>query len=107
MEHTGYNKPYLERNFIRPSYIGKNGEANIENISSSLGNISKRNYRLAADKVLKTKAAPTANFDPEKAPDPLDFSSKATNPNIQTVELPLISDVWNGSEPINYVCDEQ
>ena len=49
------------------------------------------------------KPGPTAKFDPKKSTDPTDFASKATNPNLKTVELPLISDVWNGMEPINYV----
>ncbi|KAL8786296.1 MAG: hypothetical protein Q9213_002891, partial [Squamulea squamosa] len=103
LEKSGLNKPYLEKNFKTPKYIGQNGEADVDNISSALEDLSQRSDRLKSDQVLKSKADPTARYDPGKVPDPLDFASKATNPDIQTVELPLISDVWNGNEPINYV----
>ncbi|KAG8525648.1 uncharacterized protein KY384_000408 [Bacidia gigantensis] len=102
VEQSGLNKPYIERNFIPPKYIGQNGEANIDIISSALEKLSQRSGVLKSDEVLKPKADPTAKYDPDKVPDPLDFASKATNPDLQTVELPLISDVWNGNEPINY-----
>ncbi|KAL8733468.1 MAG: hypothetical protein Q9166_002094 [cf. Caloplaca sp. 2 TL-2023] len=100
LEHTGLAKPYLERNFLPPTYIGKDGEANVDNIASSLNRLTARSNNLAKDE--KLKPAPTTKYDPDKVPDPLDFGSKPTNPDLQTIELPLISDVWNGSEPINY-----
>lgn len=73
----------------------------VDNISSTLDGLGVRAGLLAASGVLRPKKP--AKFDPNKAPDPLDFRSKPTNPNLQTIELPLISDVWNGAEPINYV----
>ncbi len=42
-----------------------------------------------------------SKFDPNKAPDRSDFASKSTNPIFLTIELPLISDVWGGSEQID------
>ena len=103
MEHTnGVTKPYFERDYLQAQYLGKNGEADIDVITGVLDNTNGRTLRLAEDEVIKS--GPTAKFDPSKPVDPLDYASKPTNPALKTVELPLISDVWNGSEPINYVC---
>ena len=91
----------MQKNFLPPSYIGRDGEANIDNIANTFAELSQRVKGLAKDEVPK---APNPDlFQPGKNPDPTDFHSKPTRPGFPTVELPLISDVWNGNEPINYV----
>lgn len=82
---TGFAKPYLERNFQPPQYIGRDEEANIDNISSTLDSLDNRASLLAESEVLKLEKS--IKFDPNKVPDPLDFASKPTNPSLQTIEL--------------------
>ena len=101
LDHTGLAKPYFEQNWMPPRYIGRDGEADTDNIDYSVEKLNARTGELAKDEKFQT--APTAQFDPDKLADPTDFASKPTNPDLKTVELPLISDVWNGMEPINYV----
>ena len=101
LDHTGLAKPYFEQNWMPPRYIGRDGEVNTDNVDYSLDKLNARTGGLAKDE--KLQPGPTAKFDPNKPTDPTDFTSKPTNPNLQTVELPMISDVWNGMEPINYV----
>ena len=101
-ESTGLAKPYLERNYRSPVYIGRDGQANINNIGLTLDGLKSRAGRLAESVVSKARK-PDESKSTDPFFDPADFKSLPTNPNLQTIELPLISDVWNGAEPINYV----
>ena len=106
VEHAnGVTKPYFEQNFLPPTYIGKDGEANVDTISNTIEEAVARAKGLANDAYAKLGA--TQKFDPNKSTDPLNYASLPTNPKLQTVELPLISDVWNGTEAINYVCPSE
>ena len=87
--------PYLIKQVNPPDHIWEDGSTKLDVVTDTI--VSHHACRF------RRLVTPAIAGTPSGLPDPTDLSMAITNPDLQTAEVPLISDVWNGNEPINYV----
>jgi hypothetical protein len=100
---------YLNKNFCKPDFICKNGICDVDLVSRTIT----EHTAPRCHEALASLAGifPNVQHGPIKAEVDVDVTGAATplveEPKIpaatQSAVIELISDVWNGSEPLNYV----
>jgi hypothetical protein len=87
-------KPYLERQVEKPKFIWKDGQADLDAVAQTLVDQQLPRLEQLRSPVIEKRQPPV---------EPIEYPALTENTDLQAAELPLISDVWNSNEPVNYV----
>ena len=103
---------YLDKTFIKPAYICQDGKVNIDLVDKTIEQIPARLEQLLEKEVTKvpldtTNPAPLGEaIEAKKEELKAEVSVPQDAPKLQSAVMPLVSDVWNAVEPLNYVSSE-
>ncbi|KAL9038401.1 MAG: hypothetical protein Q9214_005294, partial [Letrouitia sp. 1 TL-2023] len=99
---------YFDKTFVKPEYIGQNGQVNIGLVDKDIEQQSVRLDLLLGHETTQVPLdtgtpAPLGDaIETKKAQLKEELAIPEAVPILQSAVMPLVSDVWNSVEPLNY-----